>query len=134
MRKIDWTKSNVRCFLMDGFMQKNIIDRLYQSLSELENAITKAKGTLKSSGSVSPSVIERLNSYSSVMQDQRELAAKLCFYINQKNWEEVNRHVSMINCLSSMIRDDAREVLSSLSANSDMGESDSVPHQAMLMN
>ena len=68
------------------------------------------------------------------MQDQRELAAKLCFYINQKNWEEVNRHVSMINCLSSMIRDDAREVLSSLSANSDMGESDSVPHQAMLMN
>ena len=103
-------------------MQKNIIDRLFQSLTELESAINGAKATLLKNGNPALAVIERLNSYDEILQKQRNLAGELCVHINKQEWDEVNRHVSLINSLSSLIRDDARSILSSLSANSDFQE------------
>ena len=100
-------------------MQQNIIERLFQSFSELEQAIDSAKATLREKESVSPTVLERLDSYGGILEKQRGLAATLCEHIANKNWEEVNRHVTLINSLSAMIRDDARAILSSFAANSD---------------
>ncbi len=104
-------------------MQDNhIINRLYRSFEELEVAISSAKKTLQAKSNVPESVIERINSYDGILDKQRKLAQKLCLFINEGDWDEVARHVGLINGLSAMIRDDARAILSSLALNSDHAE------------
>lgn len=97
----------------------NIIDRLFESFTELERAIHGARETLASKITVPPEVLQRLSSYDSILSKQRTLAKSLCTFINNGDWDEVSRHVNIINGLSSLIRDDARAILSSLSLNSD---------------
>ena len=99
--------------------QENIINRLFSSFSDLERAITGAKATLAQKESVPEEVIERINQYDSILEKQRNLAQSLCKHINDGEWDEVSRHVGLINGLSAMIRDDARAILSSLALNSD---------------
>lgn len=94
----------------------NIVERLYASFSDLEQAIESAKNTLSQKESVPAEVMNRLNSYDGVLVKQRKLASELCMHISTGNWDEVTRHVTLINGLSQMIRDDAREILASLSA------------------
>jgi hypothetical protein len=106
-------------------MENNIIERLFSSFGDLEKAINSARATLEQRGSVSPQVMERLKSYDSILAKQRTLAATLCGHIKTGNWDEVSRHVGLINGLSGMIRDDARAILSSLSLNSDAPSQDS---------
>ena len=100
-------------------MQTNIMNRLFSSFSDLEKAILSARQTLEEKGAVPEHVIKRLKSYDGILSKQRELAAKLCEHMSAGNWDEVARHVSLINGLSAMIRDDARTILSALSLNTD---------------
>ena len=97
----------------------NIIDRLFSSFTELEKAITSARSTLEKRESIPEELVERLRSYDGILLKQRALATKLCDHINKNEWNEVTRHVSLINGLSALIRDDARSILSALSANPD---------------
>lgn len=99
--------------------QGNIVERLFNSFTDLETAIESAKETLKKKESVPQEVIERLNSYDSILAKQRRLADEMCQFIEAGDWDEVSRHVSLINGLSAMIRDDARSILSGLQLNSD---------------
>lgn len=101
--------------------QDNIVTRLFASFTDLETAIDSAKHTLQSKGTIPDEVLKRLNSYDTILTKQRKLATALCDHIQKQNWDEVNRHVGLINGLSSMIRDDARAILSSLALNSDHG-------------
>jgi hypothetical protein len=96
-------------------MQPNIIDRLFSSFADLEQAIESAKQTLARKENVPQEIIERLNSYDGILEKQRGLASSLCHHIDQGNWDEVSRLVGLINGLSAMIRDDARSILASLS-------------------
>lgn len=98
-------------------MEGNIIERLFASFSDLERAITSARGTLEKRDFVPQEVIGRLHSYDGILAKQRKLAEELCVHINNNNFNEVSRYVGLINGLSSMIRDDARAILASLSAN-----------------
>lgn len=100
-------------------MQNDIIERLFSSFTDLETAITSARTTLEKRGAIPGEIIARLTSYDDILAKQRALAGKLCVFIRSGNWDEVARHVSLINGLSAMIRDDARAILSSLSLNSD---------------
>jgi hypothetical protein len=100
-------------------MESNIIERLFASFSELEQAITKARGTLKTRESIPATVVKRLESYDTILAKQRSLAVALCESIAKKDWDEVTRHVSLINGLSAMIRDDARAILEAISTQSD---------------
>jgi hypothetical protein len=100
-------------------MQTNILERLFVSFTDLETAIKGARATLASKSSVSPEILERLDSYDDILSKQKNLAIQLCRYISNEEWDEVSRHVSLINGLSSLIRDDARAILSSLSLNID---------------
>jgi len=100
-------------------MTGNIIDRLFASFVDLEQAIRGAKATLAAKATVPPEVFARLGSYDSILLKQRQLAVELKHFLDNGDWDEVNRLVSLINGLSAMIRDDARAVLSSLSLNSD---------------
>lgn len=92
-----------------------IIERLYASFGELERAISSAKSTLAEKESVPVEIMKRIESYDGILAKQRDLAAKLCECISSGNWDEVARHVSLINGLSGMIRDDARAILGLLS-------------------
>ena len=98
-------------------MQGNIIERLFTSFTDLEKAIESAKSTLAKKESIPVAIMERLNSYDGILSKQRALASTLCEHINKGNWDEVSRHVSLINGLSALIRDDAKAILSSLSTN-----------------
>jgi len=100
-------------------MQSGIIERLFASFSELESAIEKARGTLGQRESVPSSVMIRLESYDSILGKQRNLAVGHCEAITKKDWDEVSRHVSLINGLSAMIRDDAKAILEAIADNTD---------------
>jgi DNA replication initiation complex subunit (GINS family) len=99
--------------------QGNIIERLFASFQDLENAIEGAKVTLSKKETVPDDIIKRLGSYDGILAKQRTLATALCEHINTGNWDEVSRHVNLINGLSAMIRDDARAILSSISVESE---------------
>ena len=103
-------------------MESNMIERLFASFTELETAIQKAKNTFEARESIPESVVKRLASYDSILAKQRSLATSLCEAVAEKNWDEVNRNVTLINSLSAMIRDDARAILSSVAtiANDDV--------------
>ena len=105
-------------------MESNMIERLFASFTELESAIQKALTTFETRESIPASVIKRLASYDSILAKQRSLATSLCEAVARKDWDEVNRNVTLINSLSTMIRDDARAILSSVAnvANEDVIE------------
>jgi len=104
----------------------NIIDRLFSSFAELETAIDGAKATLAKKKSVPDEIIRRLSSYDGILAKQRALAGSLCQHINKGEWDEVSRHVGLINGLSAMIRDDARAILSAISLNADNSTEDEI--------
>lgn len=93
----------------------SIVSRLFSSFTDLEQAIESAKTTLAERDAVPSEVVERLQSYDGILAKQRGLANTLCEHIDAGNWDEVARHVGLINGLSAMIKDDARAILSSLS-------------------
>ena len=95
-------------------MQDNIINRLFSSFSELEVAISSARKTLAAKETIPTEILERLNSYDGILEKQRNLASCLCNHINKGDWDEVSRHVTLINGLSALIRDDARAILNAL--------------------
>lgn len=105
-------------------MQGNIIERLFASFGDLERAIGSARETLAKKGEIPSDILQRLDSYDGILIKQRNLAASLCESINRGDWDEVSRNVTLINGLSAMIRDDARQILSSLSLNSDHKQED----------
>jgi hypothetical protein len=109
-------------------MSMDIIERLFSSFSELETAIESAKQTLLKKENVPEEVFERLGSYDGILAKQRSFAVALREHIESGNWDEVSRHVSIINGLSGLIRDDARSILSSLALNSDVSADDETKH------
>ena len=80
----------------------------------MERAIESARTSLSAKQDVPSEIMERLASYDHILIKQRGLASALCEHIKFGNWDEVSRHVGLINGLSAMIRDDARSILSSL--------------------
>ncbi len=108
-------------------MSTNIIERLFTSFADLEKAIISAKGSLEKKRNIPDGVTERLKSYDSILAKQRDLAVKLSEHMSQGNWDEVSRHVGLINGLSAMIRDDARCILTALS-----GDEEKAPANSLL--
>jgi len=92
----------------------NMIERLYQSFNDLEIAVNTAKATLLRKSDVPSYIIDRLDSYDNIMLKQKSLAAELEQSIANKDAENITRIVKLINGLSEMIRDDARELLTYL--------------------
>ena len=95
-------------------VDKLIVSRLLESFSELERAIQSAKSALGKKAEPAKSLLDRINSYEDILEKQRILASSLCKYVATGDWGEVARHVKIINGLSAMIRDDAREVVAGI--------------------
>ncbi|MCB0344042.1 MAG: hypothetical protein KDD66_02950 [Bdellovibrionales bacterium] len=92
-------------------MKQTIIKRLFDSFGELERAIHSARTTLNNKSNPPADLLEHIKVYEEILDKQRSLATALCGYASLGDWNEVARHVRLINGLSAMIRDDAREVL-----------------------
>ena len=95
-------------------VNKVIITRLFDSFHELERAILTAKATLETKDQPPADLLTRIDSYQQILEKQRTLATTLCGHVSLGNWDEVARHIKLINGLSSMIRDDAREILAAV--------------------
>lgn len=92
-------------------MNTSLVSKLIQSFDELDRCISLTKDVLAKKNGVPESIIQRVNQYSEIVSKQRILAQKLQSYLTIQDWEEVGRHVRLINGLSSMIRDDAQAIL-----------------------
>ena len=93
-------------------MSEKLIDKLLESFDELDRCISVTKSVLEHKKGVPGEVIDRVNQYTEIVGKQRGLAVELRGFIANQNWDEVARHVKLINGLSTMIRDDAQAILS----------------------
>jgi hypothetical protein len=92
-----------------------VIEQLFDSMNSLGGAIKSAREKLMyRKGGVSKEVLERLDSYDSILLKQRTLAFQLCQQLQVGNGDEIERLVALINGLSRFVCDDVREVLGSL--------------------
>ncbi len=92
-------------------MTGSFVDKLLTSFDKLENCISVTESVLKQKPEVPEDVIKRINQYSEIVSKQRRLAEELRGYLAEQNWDQVSRHIKLINGLSSMIRDDAQQIL-----------------------
>ena len=83
------------------------IDRLMNSFMKLERAVDTAKQIASQRGDHTQHVVDKLEKYQSILTKQRSLAIELCASVAMKDWPAANRHLRVINALSTMIRDDA---------------------------
>lgn len=95
-----------------------VLNRLVESFTHLDNAISQARATIARQPNVPQNTLKRIESYEEILLKQRSLATAMMGHANAGNWAEVDRHIRIINALSTMIRDDAREVLNAIRDNS----------------
>jgi hypothetical protein len=100
---------------MTNTSSNSIVERLFGSFSVLEQAIVSARETLYTKPGVSPAVLARLDSYSELLLKQKKLAGELQQLVDNGAWADVAQKITIINGLLEMIRDDAKEVLNSVS-------------------
>lgn len=92
-------------------MSTQLVDKLLESFDKLDRCINVTRDVLAERDGVPEDVVLRINQYSNIVAKQRALASALREHLESRNWAEVSRHVKLINGLSSMIRDDAHEIL-----------------------
>lgn len=92
-------------------MSDTLVDKLLSSFDELERCISVTREVLAEKQGVPSGVMERIEQYSDIVSKQKGLALELQGHITEQNWDEVSRHVKLINGLSTMIRDDAQAIL-----------------------
>lgn len=96
----------------------NIVSRLMHSLDDLEQAIQGARQSLAKKQDIPKSILSRLDSYEGILATQRRLTSELGEHVKSGNTIELARRVTLINGLSVMIIEDARQILSAVSGQS----------------
>ena len=98
--------------IFGGIMNTEVlVSKLMDSFDDLDKCIEMTKQVLSKKADIPAEVIDRINQYSGIVVKQRSLALDLKGFLATENWDEVTRHVKIINGLSSMIRDDAQSIL-----------------------
>lgn len=92
-------------------LNKEIVDKLFLSFTELEQAINNAKATLSTKTDIPDDVFVRLNSYDDILFKQRSLASSLIYDLKQGDFEEARRKIGIINKLSQMIVSDVKDIV-----------------------
>lgn len=92
-------------------MSESLVTKLLESFDELDRCIAMTKDVLSQKDGVPGDVIQRVDQYAEIVAKQRGLAVDLRAHLKNQDWEEVGRHVRLINGLSGMIRDDAQAIL-----------------------
>lgn len=92
---------------------QTLVDKLLESFDQLDTCIAHTSTELSQKKDVPQDVLTRVEQYKEIVAKQRELAVGLRQYLASQNWDEVSRHVRLINALSGMIREDAQAILAS---------------------
>ena len=98
-------------------LKDSVIERLKGSFSNLERAIVGAKERLAVTPDVDNKVIDRISQYELVLDKQKSIADALANSFAAGDFTEVARQVNLINNLSSMIIDDAKQIITGLQQN-----------------
>ena len=106
-------------------MEIEIISKLNDSLDELEVSVSRAKKALTTKQPIPLDVMKRISSYEDIIGKQRVLSQRLLGFIAQGEWDEVTRHVKLINGLSAMIHEDATALLKNLALEFSFEEAES---------
>ena len=97
-------------------MKLDLMDNLFNALDALEESILSTRTILNNNKKLNKNSYQvRLNSYEEALSKQKKLANELDIYIkttapSSNTSAEIKRRVDLINGLSIMIRDDAREL------------------------
>lgn len=91
-------------------MNESAMKQMFESLEKLDKTIHTAKSMLEDGANPSADLLRRMKTYEEILNKQKKLAKALCFYAQINEWEQVVRHVKIMNGLSQMMRDDALEV------------------------
>ena len=97
--------------ILGGYMASPLVKKLCRSLDDLDRCIGVTRQVLEEKESSPEDLLQRMDEYSRVVTKQRSLANELEEHIDSKEWDEVRRHIKLINGLSSMIREDAQAVV-----------------------
>lgn len=92
-------------------MSSGLVDKLLESIDDLERCIGVTKEVLMSKPGIPSEWLTRVSQYCDIVAKQRALAESLRMHLDAHNWDQVSRHVKLINALSSMIREDAQAIL-----------------------
>ncbi|MCC6221170.1 MAG: hypothetical protein IT291_08030 [Deltaproteobacteria bacterium] len=95
-------------------MPGTLVDKLLESFDKLDNCITETRDVLGAKQDVPKDVMARIDYYAEIVSKQRKLASALREHVSSANWDEVTRHVRLINGYSTMIHEDARDILASV--------------------
>lgn len=96
-------------------MPTQVMKKLFRSFEELEQSLEIAKKSLAAKDPIPLEVIRRINTYEDILLKQRTLAKKLCQSMVAGDWEQVARHVRLINGFSSMLQEDAAALVKDFS-------------------
>ena len=100
-------------------MSAQVLERLFASLHQLEQAIAATKISISKFKTPNPEVVSRLECYEQVLQKQKVLAEGLAKSVGQGDWAQVGRFVDLIRGSSVLIQLDSQSIISELQANSD---------------
>lgn len=109
-------------------MSELLVNKLLESFDDLDRCISRTREKLCEKQDVSADIMSRVDQYSDIVSKQRDLAIGLKKHLSDQNWDEVTRHVRLINGLSAMIRDDAKAILSQA-----VGQSAEVEEKTLLV-
>ena len=99
-------------------MSHKIVERLNKSLDELERSVKDTRAILIKKEGLPGYVLEHVDQYFAVLEKQRALAVKLESYLDKNDFDQVTRHVRLINGLSTMIKEDAQSLIDEANNNS----------------
>ena len=95
-------------------MSQDVVIRLLSSFSILENAINGAILSLNTREDVPLDILQRIESYSTLLAKQRQIAKELSASVASSDWADVARKIQLINGLLDLIRQDAKEIVGAL--------------------
>ena len=91
-----------------------VIEQLFFSLRELEQAISQTKVNLAGVCASKPELVQRLECYEEVLRKQKVLAENLQRQVDNENWEQVARYVELIRGSSLLIQLDSQSMIEEL--------------------
>ena len=98
-------------------MQNYILEKLFNSIIELDQSVAKVQASFSSRNDIPENVNQRLGCYREICQKQRELWTELLTETDNNNKENIAKITVKINALSTFIIEDIRSALASLEGN-----------------
>ena len=92
-------------------MNNEVVSKLQESVFLLEISVNSARQTLTEKYGIDHPVGVRLDSYIPAIENQKAQISKLQNAIQEQNFGEVVRLATIINGISFMIKDDARQIV-----------------------